>query len=112
LRLFAAGGSVKSGVNDLDSPEGRRRGVRLIDSRETPRWAASWALTVGIISAATLFALAPVMFASMTDGSTLLGLPVSYFLSGIVVPPLIAVTIFWFAESQERIDRRFDGPPG
>ena len=84
----------------------------MIDSRETPRWEASWALTVGIIAAATLIALAPVMFATMTDQSTLLGLPISYFLSGIVVPPLIAVTIFWFAESQDRIDRRFDGPPG
>ena len=84
----------------------------MIDSSETPRWDASWALTVGIITAATLFALAPVMFATMTDKTTLLGLPVSYFLSGVVVPPLIAVTIFWFAESQDRIDRRFDGPPG
>jgi putative solute:sodium symporter small subunit len=80
------------------------------DSRETQRWEASWALTVGVIAAATLIALAPVMLSSMTDQSTLLGLPASYFLAGIVVPPLIAVTIFWFAESQDRIDRRFDGP--
>ena len=82
----------------------------MTDSRETPRWEASWALTVGVITAATLIALAPVMLSSMTDRSTLLGLPVSYFLAGIVVPPLIVVTIFWFAESQDRIDRRFDGP--
>ena len=81
----------------------------MTDSRETPRWEASWALTVGIIVAATLIALAPVMFASMFDQSTLLGLPASYFLAGIVVPPLIAVMIFWFAASQDRIDRRFDG---
>lgn len=84
----------------------------MIDNRETPHWEASWALTVGIIAAAMLIALAPAMFASMIDGATLLGLPTSYFLSGIVVPPLIAVTIFWFAQSQDRIDRRFDGPPG
>ncbi len=80
----------------------------MTDSRETPRWEANWALTVGVIVAATLIALAPVIFASMTDQSTLLGLPTSYFLAGIVVPPLIAVTIFWFAKSQDRIDRRFD----
>ncbi len=82
----------------------------MTDSRETPRWEASWALTVGVIAAAALIALGPVMFASMFDQSTLLGLPVSYFLAGVVVPPLIAVTIFWFAENQDRIDRRFDGP--
>ena len=80
------------------------------DNRETPRWEASWALTVGAIAAAMLLALAPVMFASMTDGSPLLGLPASYFLAGIVVPPLIAAMIFWFAGNQDRIDRRFDGP--
>ncbi len=82
----------------------------MTDSRETQRWEASWALTVGVIGAATLITLAPVMFASMTDQSTLLGLPTSYFLAGIVVPPLIAATIFWFARNQDRIDRRFDGP--
>ncbi len=81
----------------------------MTDRSETPRWQASWALTVGVIAAAALIALAPVMFASMFDQSTLLGLPTCYFLAGIVVPPLIAVTIFWFAKSQERIDRRFDG---
>ena len=85
----------------------------MIDNRETPRWEASWALTVGVIAAAMLIALAPAMFATHDRRqSTLLGLPTSYFLSGIVVPPLIAVTIFWFAQSQDRIDRRFDGPPG
>lgn len=84
----------------------------MTDQNETQRWEASWALTVGVIAAATLIALTPVMFASMTEGSTLLGLPTSYFLAGIVVPPLIAVTIFWFADSQDRIDRRFDGPQG
>ena len=82
----------------------------MTDRSETLRWEASWALTVGVIAAAALFALAPVMFASMFDQSTLLGLPSSYFIAGIVVPPLIAVTIFWFAENQDRIDRRFDGP--
>lgn len=83
----------------------------MTDSRETPRWEASWALTVGVVAAAVLIALAPVMFASMFGQSTLLGLPTSYFLAGIVVPPAIAVTIFWFAASQDRIDRRFDNPP-
>lgn len=82
----------------------------MTSSRETPRWEASWALTVGVIVAAALIVLAPVMFASMIDQSTILGLPMSYFLSGIVVPPLIAITIFWFARSQDRIDRRFGGP--
>ena len=82
----------------------------MTDSHETPRWEANWALTVGVITAAILIALAPVIFASMTDQSTLLGLPTSYFLAGIVVPPLIALTIFWFCENQDRIDRRFDGP--
>ncbi len=81
----------------------------MTDNRETPRWEASWALTVGVIAAGMLIALGPVMFASMTDRSTLLGLPASYFLAGIIVPPLIAATIFWFAENQDRIDRRFDG---
>ncbi len=82
----------------------------MTDSRETPRWEASWALTVGVIVAASLIALVPVMFASMFGQSTLIGLPVSYFLAGVVVPPLIALTIFWFARVQDRIDRRFDGP--
>jgi putative solute:sodium symporter small subunit len=82
----------------------------LTDSHETPRWEASWALAVGVIAAAILIALAPVMFASMVDRSTLLGLPASYFLAGIVAPPLIAATIFWFAHAQDRIDRRVDGP--
>jgi putative solute:sodium symporter small subunit len=82
----------------------------LIDSREKPRWEASWALTVGTIAAGVLLALAPAMFASMTGDSTLLGLPTSYFLAGIVVPVLIVATIFWFADSQDRIDRRFDSP--
>ncbi len=84
----------------------------MTDSRETPRWEANWALTVGVITAGALVALAPVMLASMTDPSTLLGLPASYFLAGIVVPPLIALLIFWFAEGQDRIDRRFGGPQG
>ena len=84
-------------------------GAPVTDDRETPRWEASWALTVGVVAAALLIALAPVMFASMTDHATLLGLPASYFLGGIVVPPLIAAAIFWFAGSQDRIDRRFDG---
>jgi len=80
------------------------------DKSETLRWEASWALTVGVIAAATLIALAPVMFASVFGRSTLLGLPVGTFLAGIVAPPLIAVTIFWFARSQDRIDRRFEKP--
>lgn len=82
----------------------------MTNSRDTSRWEASWALMVGVIAAATLIALAPAMFASVTEQSTMLGLPTSYFLSGVVVPPLIAVTIFWFAKSQDRINRRFDGP--
>ena len=65
---------------------------------------------VGVIAAAILIALAPAMFASMTEQSTMLGLPTSYFLSGVIVPPLIAVMIFWFAQSQDRINRRFDDP--
>lgn len=82
----------------------------MTDSRETQRWDAIWALAVGVIAAAIVMTLGPVMFASMTDQSTLLGLPASYFLAGIIVPALIALTIFWFARTQDRIDRRFDGP--
>jgi putative solute:sodium symporter small subunit len=82
----------------------------LPESRETQRWEASWALAVGVIAAAILITLGPVMFASMTDQSTLLGLPASYVFAGIIVPPLIALTIFWFARLQDRIDRRFDDP--
>lgn len=82
----------------------------MTDSRETPRWEASRALAVGAIAAGTLFAVAPVASAPVTGTATVLGLPASWFLAGVIVPLAIAVTIFWFAGSQDRIDRRF-GPP-
>jgi putative solute:sodium symporter small subunit len=108
LRLFRTNGGINSGERPRFAK--RRHGERRVtENRETPRWEASWALTVGVIVAAILIALGPVMFATMIGQSTMLGLPTSYFLAGIVVPPLIAVTIFWFAENQDRIDRRFDG---
>ena len=84
----------------------------MTDRRETPRWEASWALTIGFVAAGASLALAPVMFSSMTDGATMLGLPGSYFLAGVVIPPLIAVVIFWSANGQDRIDRRFDDLQG
>ncbi len=79
------------------------------DAREASRWEASWALAVGVIAGLTLIALAPAMASSLFDHSTVLGLPTSYFLTGILVPVLIVVAIFWFAQAQDRLDRRFDG---
>lgn len=81
----------------------------MTDSREKPRWEASRALAAGAIAAGTLLALAPVASASMTGAATVLGLPASDFLAGVIVPLAIAAAIFWFAGSQERVDRRF-GP--
>ena len=80
------------------------------DSREMRRWEASRTLTVAAVVAGGILALAPVVLAAMTGRSSVLGLPTSDFLSGIVVPSLIAATIFWFARNQDRIDRRFDAP--
>jgi putative solute:sodium symporter small subunit len=77
------------------------------DTDETSRWEASWALAVGTIAGATLVGLAPAMLAPLTENSTFLGFPFGAFLAGIVVPPLVAAAIFWFAGAQQRIDRRF-----
>ena len=77
------------------------------ETGEASRWEASWALAVGAIAGAALIGFAPAMLAPLTDDATILGFPVGVFLAGIVVPPLTALAIFWFARSQERIDRRF-----
>jgi len=77
------------------------------DTDETSRWEASWALAVGVIAGTALIAVGPAILAPLTEDATILGFPAGAFLAGMVVPPLVAVAIFWFARSQERIDRRF-----
>ena len=82
----------------------------MTDHRETAHWKATGALAAGLVAAGILLALAPVMVSSLTDRLLILGLPTSYFLAGVIVPLLFAVAIFWSASSQNRIDRRYDGP--
>ncbi len=79
----------------------------MADHREAPRWRASRALTVGCVTAGILLGFAPVMTSPLTDGLLILGLPASYVLAGVIAPLLIVVTIFWSANSQDRIDRRY-----
>ena len=85
-------------------------GAPVTDDRETPRWEASWALTVGVDRRGDADRAGagdvrvddrPCRPCSVCRRAT--------SSAGIVVPPLIAATIFWFAGSQDRIDRRFDG---
>jgi putative solute:sodium symporter small subunit len=82
-------------------------GDRVSDARENQRWEATVELATGVAVAALVIA-ATVALAPFVGTETILGLPVRYFLAGLVVPVLLVFGVFWLARRQDKLDRRFD----
>jgi putative solute:sodium symporter small subunit len=87
-------------------------GRGLSEDRETLHWEAGWALAAGAVLAAGVLAALPVIVAPLLGGAVVLGLPVGYLIGGLVAPLGIVAVLFFFAVSQNQLDRRFGNGDG
>lgn len=77
------------------------------ESGDKARWEATGELAIGVVVVAVIVALTLVL-APLFGDEVILGLPRRYLLAGLAAPVLLVLAVFWLAERQDRIDRRFD----
>ncbi len=78
------------------------------DSGEASWWRLTWRFAAVTIAGAVVLALAATTLAGDAAGPQFFGLPLAEFFALLVVPIVIAIAAFVFANRQQALDRRFD----
>jgi len=78
------------------------------DANQTAWWVRTGELAVIVLAGLAAVVSAALLLAGWLDRSTLFGLPFGYFTVALVIPIVLALAIFWFADRQRALDDMYD----
>ncbi len=80
----------------------------MTDANQTAWWVRTAELAVIVLAGFAAVVSVPLLLAGWLDRGALFGLPFGYFVVAMVIPVVLALAIFWFADRQRVLDNMYD----